>query len=181
MSDTPPELGAADMYLVKMLRISRILLTETPGGRDMTAEEMDLFVKGARALGEMFIEMHTKIIEGAALPTMWGGAAPSMDKMPTSQLHQKLKAAADLGVMRMIDGFSKLGNRTGLRFTKELGELMVTLSRFTSESVRLACQARLAPEAGAGNPNLMVLQRPEEPVTKSGRSIDQEDPDGAHE
>lgn len=172
MSGAPPAGpgSPADNFVERMLIIARGLMQDP--GRAFTIEETDLFVKGARALAEMFVEMDQRLREGAPGPVAWGGQVNP--DIPTSSLHERLKAAADAGVMHLLNDFAKLGNKTGLRLMNQLQALMVTLSRFTSESVRLASVNRLDAAPGAGNPTLMVLQRPEEPVTKSGRSVDQE-------
>lgn len=179
-----PQMSAQDAYLQRMQYAAGALLSKPD--RELAPEELELFVKGAMALAEMFSEMDRQLSSGAAAPTAW-----RMDRnlmvdesgVPSSQLHIELKAQIESGVMMLVQQFEKLGKKTGAKLAAALGQVLVLQGRLISESVRLAVAHRVKPDqVSGGAPNLMVrgAQKPVtnlESVTKKiGRSSDREEP-----
>lgn len=170
-------MSAQDMFLSRM-RYAAAALLARPADRELTPDEMDLFVKGAMALASMFTEMDEKLSQGAAAPTAWQmdrNLQVDTEGIPSSQLHQDIKATMEHKVMQLVGAFEKLGGKTGARFSQAMGEVLVLAGRLTSESVRLAVSHRVT-QTSSGAPELIVkdTQAKVEPVTRRGRAVDQE-------
>lgn len=176
--------SAQDAFLERMRFAAGALLAKP--SRELSKDELELFINGAMALAEMFTEMDRHLSNGAASPTAW-----QMDRslvvdeagIPSSEKHIELKAQIESGTMELVRQFEKLGNKTGARLSQALGRILILQGRLISESVRIAVAHRIKPSQVAGGaPDLMVrgVARDSgptkiEPVTtKRGRTTDQE-------
>ena len=178
-----PTLSAQDEYLNRMRFAASALLMDGPQ-RKLTDEELALFIKGAKALAEMFLEMDQKLSTGAASPTAWQmdrELLVDINNVPSSVMMKDIQATLELKVMNLVNTFDKMGRKTGSRLALALGEIMTLNGRLTSEAVHVAVAHRVQTTGGA--PELVVKgAHREEPPTPIGtvtsrrqRAVDQED------